>query len=326
MGLDCVSVNITSSREVFAGSVPSLNEPRRDLELQGEKNENESKHKICWALGVDLPLFLLVSVIIILFELGVIPHYKSGFYCNDPALSFPFTGDTVSMGVILSTIILLPFVMVFLTELLLFDSSYSIRIKLDYTARRTAILYRNYVYGMFFNLGIVEVMKAITGSPRPTFFDICEPDAAKTCNGSEYVSTFECTSTRFPIWYQTDSYHSFPSGHTSLSVYCGMFIAWYLQRRAFSWHNRTVLLVPILQLLCLAYAAICSLTRITDHRHHWWDVLVGAAIGLATGFYAILVISKNFNVKPNSIEDKTMTESQHTVRTLVFDGPQLPVP
>ena len=71
----------------------------------------------------------------------------------------------------------------FLTELLLFDSTYSIRIKLDYSARRTAILYRNYVYGMFFNLGIVEVMKAITGSPRPTFFDICEPDAAKTCNG-----------------------------------------------------------------------------------------------------------------------------------------------
>ena len=27
MGLDCVSANITSSREVFAGSVPSLNEP-----------------------------------------------------------------------------------------------------------------------------------------------------------------------------------------------------------------------------------------------------------------------------------------------------------
>lgn len=33
------------------------------------------------------------------------------------------------------------------------------------------------------NLGVVEVMKGLMGSPRPTFFDLCQPDAAKTCNG-----------------------------------------------------------------------------------------------------------------------------------------------
>ncbi|CAH0724196.1 unnamed protein product, partial [Brenthis ino] len=326
MGLDCVSVNITSSTEVFAGSEPSLNEPRRDLESQILKNNEENKNKIWWRLGIDLPLFIILSILMALFEMGMLPHYKNGFHCNDPALSYPFRGDTVSMVVIMSTVILLPFVIIFITEIVLFDPAYSARTKLDYASRRTAVLYRNYVFGIFFNLGIVEVMKAITGIPRPTFFDICEPDAAKTCNGSEYVSTFECTSTRFPKWYQSDSYHSFPSGHTSLSVYCGLFLAWYLQRRAFSWQNRIVFLVPIVQLLCLAYAAICSLTRITDRRHHWWDVLTGAFIGLATSLYAVLVISKNFNQKSKSTEDKTMTESQHTVRTLVFDGPQQTVP
>lgn len=53
-----------------------------------------------------------VALLIGLFEFGVIPHYKNGFYCNDPALSFPFKGDTLSMEIIVSTIILFPFALV----------------------------------------------------------------------------------------------------------------------------------------------------------------------------------------------------------------------
>ncbi|XP_023940630.1 phospholipid phosphatase 2 isoform X2 [Bicyclus anynana] len=297
---------------------------RKDVESQLiHEQTNQTTHRLRWFLGVDIPLLLIVLLLIGLFELGVIPHYKNGFFCNDPALSFPFRGDTVSTEVIVSTIILLPFAVIFITELILIESACEMRTKLKYVSRRTAILYRNYVYGMFFNLMTVEVMKGITGSPRPTFFDICEPDTLKTCNGSEYVSTFECTSTRFAKWYQTDSYHSFPSGHTSLSVYCGFFMAWYLQQRAFNWRHRTVFLVPLVQLICISYAAICSLTRITDHRHHWWDVLVGAGIGVGTLLFTVLVLCNNFKRRPHkALESNPMTDSQHTVRTLVFDAPQ----
>ncbi|XP_039759504.1 phospholipid phosphatase 2-like isoform X1 [Pararge aegeria] len=327
--LDCVSkskIAPTVSTEVFTvnmSSQSSLNEPRKDVESQLiTEQKGQTTKRLWWFLGVDIPLLVTVLLLIGLFEYGVIPHYKNGFFCNDPALSFPFKGDTVSMEVIVSTILLLPFALIFITEIILFDSTYTMRTKLNYVSRKTAILYRNYIYGLFFNLMTVEVMKGITGNPRPTFFDICEPDTLKTCNGSEYVSTFQCTSTRFAKWYQTDSYHSFPSGHTSLSVYCGLFMAWYLQQRAFNWRHRTVFLVPLAQLLCITYTAVCSLTRITDHRHHWWDVLVGAGIGVITLLFTVLVICDNFKRRPQILKGNPMTDSQHTVRTLVFDGPQ----
>jgi membrane-associated phospholipid phosphatase len=48
-----------------------------------------------------------------------------------------------------------------------------------------------------------------------------------------------------------------------------------------------VLVVPLLQILCLVYAAVCALTRVTDHRHHWWDVLVGAVMGLGAVLYTV---------------------------------------
>ncbi|XP_045452675.1 phospholipid phosphatase 2-like [Melitaea cinxia] len=332
--LDCVSVRIkpTDSTEVFTvtRSELSLHPPRRDTESQKLTQKNCGRpHWLWWTFGVDVPLFLLVAVLVGLFELGVIPQHKSGFFCNDPALSFPFQGDTVSMQILMCSVILLPFVLIFITEFIFVDSTFSTRMKFDYVSTESLKLYRNYFFGLNFNLIIIEVMKGITGNPRPTFFDICEPDTAKTCNGSEYVSTFECTSTRFSKWYQSDSYHSFPSGHTSLSLYCGFFMAWYLQRRAFSWRNSTVLLVPLLQLLCITYVAICSLTRITDHRHHWWDVLTGAVVGIVTFVFVVSTLCDNFKRKATYSQNasNSMTDSQQTVRTLVFDGPQTtPVP
>ncbi|KOB78502.1 Uncharacterized protein OBRU01_01113, partial [Operophtera brumata] len=180
--------------------------------------------------------------IIGLFELGVIPSNKAGFYCNDAALAFPFRGDTVTTSILMSGLLLMPIFVFLLTEFV-FTSSDSTKSKFLQTLKNSCWLYRCYVYGLMMNLCIIEM----------------------------------------------DSYRSFPSGHTSMSVYCGFFVAWYLQARAFNWRHRSVLLVPFLQLGALSFAVVSSLTRITDRRHHWWDVLTGSAIGLITLLYAVMV-------------------------------------
>lgn len=51
------------------------------------------------------------------------------------------------------------------------------------SAKSAGLIYRDYIYGSVVNLTILEVVKCVIGSPRPTFFDLCEPDRAKTCNG-----------------------------------------------------------------------------------------------------------------------------------------------
>lgn len=51
------------------------------------------------------------------------------------------------------------------------------------SGKMTAIIYRDYIYGATINFAILEVMKCVMGSPRPSFFDLCKPDAAGYCNG-----------------------------------------------------------------------------------------------------------------------------------------------
>ena len=67
------------------------------------------------------------------------------------------------------------------------------------------------------------------------------------------------------------------------------------------------LMKPFLQLLWACYALFCSLTRITDRRHHWWDVLAGATLGFGVGF--ILVSSILFHGLFSHLYDEVRGES-----------------
>lgn len=69
------------------------------------------------------------------------------------------------------------------------------------------------------------------------------------------------------------------------------YFQWYLQRRMIP---VTYTLLPLLQILCIVWALCCSLTRITDRRHHWWDVLAGSIVGVATSVYAVSISNLSF--------------------------------
>ncbi|CAH0724198.1 unnamed protein product, partial [Brenthis ino] len=293
--------------------------------------EMQARHSLLWHLLIDLPILLLVAAVCILLEVGALPSRRSGFRCNDPDLSFPHTGDTISISLVATITVIVPYLIMWAIETILHrDDEYTIKKnKLYASAKTAAFIYRDYIYGAVLNLTVLEVVKCVVGSPRPTFFDLCEPDKARTCNGSEYVSSFTCTSTKFSRYLQIDSSRSFPSAHTSLSVYSGLFLAWYLQRRAFSWHNRSALAVPLLQLLCALYAVACPLTRVTDRRHHWWDVLAGAVMGVATVAYTVLVLCKNFS-QPAVVSTSDISSSDgnnhQSVRRLLASAPHRAVP
>lgn len=63
-----------------------------------------------------------------------------------------------------------------------------------------------------------------------------------------------------------------------------MLLQWFLQRRMC---GVSLILVSWLQVLWLCWAATCSLTRITDNRHHWWDVVAGLVLGIIAGIYTV---------------------------------------
>ncbi|KAJ0174312.1 hypothetical protein K1T71_010458 [Dendrolimus kikuchii] len=293
--------------------------------------EMQARHGLLWHLLLDLPILLLVGAVCIMLEVGALPSRRSGFICNDPALSFPHTGDTFSISLVALITVIVPFLIMWGVEATLQQNDeYNIKkSKLLEGAKTAGLIYRDYIYGSVVNLTILEVVKCVVGSPRPTFFDLCQPDKAKTCNDSQLVSNYRCTSTQYSRYLQIDSSRSFPSAHASLSIYCGLFLAWYLQRRAFSWHNKSVLVVPLIQVLCIIYAAVCSLTRITDHRHHWWDVLVGGSMGVLSVLYTVLILCKNFS-QPAVVSTSDISSSDgnnhQSVRRLLSSEPHVVVP
>jgi phosphatidate phosphatase len=67
----------------------------------------------------------------------------------------------------------------------------------------------------------------------------------------------------------------------------------YLQAR-FAWQG-SKLLRHFLQYLCFMMAVGTALSRISDYKHHWSDVLVGALQG---ALVAVLVVSRPFRHVP----------------------------
>ncbi|XP_047996975.1 putative phosphatidate phosphatase [Leguminivora glycinivorella] len=222
-----------------------------------------------------------VFLIFLLVELRLIPGGQVGFWCKDPALSHPFTGDTVNWKWLLVTTIFLPLVVMLLAE-----RKYHKHEKSNGKSKSRALAwYKEYLFGLLINMTVVQTLKLVVGSPRPHFFDTCQPEEALSCQGSEYVQSYTCTKA---VW-QHQSDKSFPSGHTSLAIHAGIFIAYYMRRRAGDTRATWAL-----QGLTLLTAAYCSLSRMSDHRHHWWDVLAGATLALPILLYTILFLCKNF--------------------------------
>lgn len=122
------------------------------------------------------------------------------------------------------------------------------------------------------------LLQVLFGELRPHFLDTCRPDALQTCQPGVYVTEYECTNNIDSSWFVRDASKSFPSGHSSTSFYEAIFLIWFLQAR--SPRIRSKLLLPTIQCTILLYALLCSISRITDNRHHWWDVLAGAKIGI----------------------------------------------
>ena len=66
----------------------------------------------------------------------------------------------------------------------------------------------------------------------------------------------------------SDKVDSFPSTHAALSFEIAASQSYFHPSQAPLWYGG---------------AAVISYARVAGHRHHWWDVLAGAALGYAAG-------------------------------------------
>ncbi|XP_018057000.1 PREDICTED: phospholipid phosphatase 1-like isoform X1 [Atta colombica] len=242
-------------------------------------------------LYVDLALALSMIILLVLLEILVQPYQQIGFFCNDPKISFKFTGDTISIGLILIFSVIMPLLVIWIAEYIYYSAdSYE---DASYYGTRSKLIWRwygHYAAGILTLTLLCEAMKVIIGEPRPHFLDTCKPREAANCT-NEYIISYTCTNTEVSTWFINDSKKSFPSGHAALSVYTSIFLVWYLQNRM---PNRMLFLKPWLQCLTSMWAVTCSITRVGDNRHHWWDVLIGDVLGLLFGLFVVILSCRHF--------------------------------
>ncbi|XP_058804747.1 phospholipid phosphatase homolog 1.2 homolog isoform X7 [Phymastichus coffea] len=255
--------------------------------------------RVPWRFSANFFIALTVSLIMLLGELGWIPNQKVGFYCNDPKISFKFTGDSISMATLLVVSIVVPALVVWAVEWCCYspDSYKSLECGSSSRSRQFWAWYGYYSLGWWYLIFVVEVIKVVVGEPRPHFFDSCRPKEVSNCSADEFKTSYTCTNTELSWFYVNDSDKSFPSGHSALSIFTATFLIWYLQCRM---PERLVLILvkPWLQCLAVLWGLGCSLSRITDKRHHWWDVAAGSLLGLLFGLFTVRVLCRRFEAAP----------------------------
>ncbi|KAF5297911.1 hypothetical protein FQA39_LY11896 [Lamprigera yunnana] len=250
---------------------------------------------------------IVVFSSLVYLEYGPTPDTRLGFYCKDPTISLPYKGDSVSLGLILGGSVVGPLLLIAFIELYRernFNKVWGIEIW---------NWFRDFMIGLVFNLVFTQVGKVLIGEHRPHFFDTCLPDTGLTCTPGEFVSEYKCTNEFYSNYIVSDSSKSFPSGHASVSVYTSLFCAFYVHFRLPSHHLRFII-KPFIIVCILLWSVVCCFTRITDYRHHWWDVLAGSVLGVLCVGYTIVSMCKPCQIP--LVSSKTHRPSASTTTLL----------
>lgn len=255
-------------------------------------------------LILDGTVTLIGAGVIISSYSGFISPRHHGFYCNDPKLGFTYNGDSLTLGTLLSIVTLVPIFFIFLVEYGR-HHPFASQSKLENQQNRLVsvspkhhkkvfwrcciLVFRTYLNGLLCAIVIVEILKIAVGGLRPHFFDSCQPDYTKINCSDGFITEYRCTKELSP-WHHADIFKSFPSGHAALSMYMSLFLCFYLHKQLVLWPTGYV--CSVVQALLIIFAFQCGCSRMMDHRHHWWDVLVGGVIGAITCFHSAYWLCK----------------------------------
>lgn len=135
-------------------------------------------------------------------------------------------------------------------------------------------------------------------------------DCSNPINQGRYIEDFTCLGKGSTAKMLKEMRLSFPSGHSGFTFYAMIFLAvsvllfgnknlnlmnvsfqLYLQSRM-KWRG-SKLLKHFLQFMLVIIAWFTALSRISDYKHHWSDVLSGSIIGIAFAFLVVSVFSQS---------------------------------
>ncbi|XP_072163661.1 phospholipid phosphatase 1-like [Diadema setosum] len=252
---------------------------------------------------------LVPSLVLLILESPDLP-FQRGFYCDDETLRYPYRPDTISVGVLMSVGLLVPIITMFICEWMLYrhwaeqGSSWQPYSRQKVCCYKThpwaTALYSTigpFLLGGGITLLLTDAGKHVIGRLRPHFIAVCEPDwSVINCTNegdfSIYVQDIPCLGTDESKL--ANARLSFPSGHSSSAFYVFSYWMIYMQARMIPEVFGDTLLRPFLQMVGFLMAMLVSLSRISDYKHHWSDVLAGSVLGLAVAWLVAVFVSDLF--------------------------------
>ncbi|XP_076041471.1 phospholipid phosphatase 1-like isoform X2 [Oratosquilla oratoria] len=267
----------------------------------------ESKYIV--RIAVDLIILVVVAFPILLFFLLGKP-FERGLHCDDESLMYPYKDSTISSLVLYVVGTFLPVVAMGIVELT--------RVQRENIGKRIIMCKREvhpWFWAMHTTIGpflfacacsqlLTDIAKYSVGRLRPHFWDICKPDMSQmNCTVDHYVDPVPCTTD--DTFRLKEARLSFPSGHASFSAVTMVYFAIYLQARL---HTKIAVLIrPVMQFFALTLTIYTTLSRISDYKHHWSDVMAGFILGSTVAILVSLYVSDLFRAPA----PKLMKNTQH---------------
>ncbi|XP_067842147.1 phospholipid phosphatase 1 isoform X3 [Heptranchias perlo] len=234
--------------------------------------------------------------------------FRRGFYCNDETIKYPYKEDTIPYQLLAGIIIPFALLVMIIGELAsvhwnrLYSNSF---IRNSYIATMYKAI-GTFVFGAAASQSLTDIAKYSIGRLRPHFLDVCKPDWKTIDCSLGYIDDFTCLGNKRMV---DEARLSFFSGHSSFSMYCMMFLALYLQARMVGDWSR--LLRPTLQFCLIASSVYVGLSRVSDYKHHWSDVLTGLIEGAIAAILVVVYVSDFFKKRVARISPKD-EETSHT--------------
>lgn len=256
-----------------------------------ENLEKSTNRKRIVQTVIDVIVILVIFIIFIIVYALLDPNIRF-LTCDQSDIFFPLKEDTVPFWAVGIFATIGPLVFIILIELLnskLLPFQKDIRNANLSTRRRRFLIcmfhgISLFVLGISITLLLTEIGKKWVGRLRPHFMSVCKPDLSKLqClisvgSGSVYnpIDTGSNFCTGDPKLVK-EARLSFPSGHSSYSWYCMVFLIVYVEARLFLLRFRYI--KPLIQMTAFIAAFVTTLSRISDYHHRGSDVIGGAVLG-----------------------------------------------
>ncbi|XP_053480933.1 phospholipid phosphatase 1 isoform X2 [Ictalurus furcatus] len=241
--------------------------------------------------------------------------FKRGFFCSDDTIKYPYKEDTISYQLLMG--IMIPFTLFVITGgecISIYLRSRSSLIN-DYVA----CIYKavgSFIFGAAINQSLTDIAKYTIGRLRPHFLSICKPNWSLVDCKSGYIQNFTCTGDKTLV---NEGRLSFFSGHSSFSMYCMLFVALYLQLRMKAEWAR--LIRPTIQFFLISASVYVGLSRVSDYKHHWSDVLTGFIQGAIVAVFIVICVSDFFKTQlKRDKEEISHTTLQETTNDMNHYG------